>query len=76
MKFQGAKNFRDIKGYTNTKHSEQITEETGPVHENNESFLHFTGLSYPTSEDLIEKSDSLSNYKRRRYITRNLQEEN
>ena len=55
--------------------SELITEETGPVNGENESLPNIAGLSYPTSKDLIEKGDSLSNYKRGRYTTRNSQEE-
>ena len=64
-----------MKGYTNMKHLEPITEETGSVRVNNKSFPNITGLSYPTSQYLIDKNNSLSNYKRGRYITRNLQKE-
>ena len=42
--------------------------------EKRESFPNIEGLSYPTSKDLIEKDDSLSNYKRGRYTTRDSQE--
>ena len=75
LPFQGAIKLRDIKRHTNMYDSELITEETGRLNGENESFPNIAGLSYPTSKDLIEKGDSLSNYKRGRYITRNSQEE-
>ena len=55
--------------------SELITEEIGPMNGDNESLHNIEGLSYATSKDLITKDDSLSNYKRGRYTTRNSQEE-
>ena len=58
LPFRGTINLSDIKGYPNTKHSKSITEETGLVDRNNDSFPNITGQSYPTSEYLIEKSDS------------------
>ena len=58
LSFQGTMNFRDMKGYPSTKHSKPITEETGPVDRNNESSPNITGQSYPTSDYLVEKSDS------------------
>ena len=55
LPFQRAIKLRDIKEYSNMKHTELITEETRPTHRNNQSFQNITGLSYPTSKDLIEK---------------------
>ena len=75
LPFQGAIRLRDIKVHTNLNNSEVITEETGPIYGENESFPNIAGLSYPTSKDLIDKDNSLLNHKRGRYITRNSQEE-
>ena len=55
LTFQGAIKLRDIEGDSNMRHSEPITEETGPLHRNSESFPNITGLSYPTSEEFKEK---------------------
>ena len=71
LPLQRAIKHRDIKGHANMNHSEVITEETEPIHGENESFHNIAGLSYPTSKDLIEKDDSSSNYKRDKYTTRN-----
>ena len=68
LPFQRTVKLREIKRYSNTKYLEPITEEIEPVHRNNESFPNITGLPYPTSEEFVDISDSLSNCKRGRYF--------
>ena len=72
LPFQGAIKLRDIKGTNNMKDTKLITEATGTIHGDNQSFPKITGLQSPKSTQLIDQHDEPSyDYKRGIY---NIQE--